>query len=135
MTSDQTVIARRAVACAGWRYMRGMIVAFGYGAQGVVTGYAPRRSGWVPVSWDGGTVSEHDPSTLLPVLDSPATKGCLTGLVRQAWGEPLLYAVPVEDGLWMVPEFGPLGLPIPISGSRYSRSEEEALVVALEAAP
>ena len=124
MNDTDLALARRALACKGWRWMDGMRA---YDADGRCSFRLTESSGLPghpdPVVDDGWS----------PDLSDAATRGCLLALVREAWGEPLLCAVPVDDGLWMVPSIGHGGLPSPI-GIRYARTEAEALVAALEAA-
>jgi hypothetical protein len=65
-----TTLAKRAVACAAWRWMPGMLTENGIrvvrGEEGV--------------DFAG---SDRD----CPDLTDPATRGCLLELVRQAWPE------------------------------------------------
>lgn len=64
-----------------------------------------------------------------PDFDDPATLGCLTATVREAWACPTLSAVwcfvPHPDGDWFVPR---------IPADAYGATEAEALIAALEAA-
>jgi hypothetical protein len=140
MTDEQTALARRAVACRGWRRMPGMravgkypsypvrIHAFGENVQDTDDMLAADK--WLP--WRQPTeYGDHSyPGPYLPDLSDPATLGCLLALVREAWGIPSLSLSPWQGG-W---EFawaedgavGPCG---------YWLTEAEALVAALEAAP
>lgn len=114
--------ARRAIACSWWRWIPGML-AFLPGAHPGLrvmevndAGNALQEAGW------------------LPDFNDPATVGCLLALVREAWQNPYLAPrwSPIE-GRWLVwpdPRFSLQG-----RFGFWGRTEVEALVVALEAAP
>lgn len=70
-------------------------------------------------------------SDVLPDLDDPGTLGCLLALVREAWGCPHLSVVGTPGDWRIDAEGGPVG----IRDLHSYRSEAEALVLALEAAP
>jgi len=122
MTLDLTDLARRAVACQGWKWMPGMLFR-----ENAVPGMGlwPEGAGRCgrPFSVD------HVPYAATPDLSDPATLGCLLALVREARGNPTGFVVPERDGKW----------------TYYTRlydadywtggSEAEALVYALEKAP
>lgn len=120
-------LAKRAVACKGFRWMAGMLIAdhgagirFCWQEDGVLHGAANEGGAWMRVHADRA----------LPDLDDPATRGCLLALVRRAWGCQHIVATPdlidgVGDIEWCVtPTQGP---------SLYGFTEAEALVAALEA--
>jgi hypothetical protein len=107
-------LAKRAVACKHWRWMPGMLA--GCGGRRLRS----RRSGRPP--YRGA----------LPDLTDPATLGCLLALVREAWGDPYVYAMRlnVRRQIWVVH----------VPSDRHSihgegETESKALVAALEAAP
>lgn len=122
MSEEQIVLARRAVACKGWRWMPGM--AFLDGGE----------------SWRVASArhAETIHADRLPDLTDAATLGCLLALVREVCG-PLACTYIRSDvpSCWIVRtvhyEY--------YDGTRaedhgYSEhSEAEALVAALEAAP
>lgn len=129
MTGEQIALARRAVACRGWRWMPGML-AVEWTAPGMsLTGGRPVR---VDERW-------HEVGVWLPNLTDPATLGCLLALVREAMGYPnghfpflghcgssprgWFYCWAASDGS----NGGGL--------HKYYATEAEALVAALEAAP
>jgi hypothetical protein len=122
MTSDQIDLARRAVACKGWRWMPGMS-ARRWSGHGEVSAVArvsapARETPWLSEGW-------------LPDLSDPATLGCLLALVREAWGPAYgtgrPHLRPTATG-WFVAS---CGYPVAPEGL----TEAEALVAALEAAP
>jgi len=110
MTDEMIALARRAVACKGWRWLPGMKLT---------TGLRITES-LVPFTF----------SVDLPDLTDPATLGCLLALVREAWGDPALYVMRAGGdealGVWHA-RWG--------TSSRRGATEAEALVVALESAP
>jgi hypothetical protein len=138
MTEEQIALARRAVACKGWRWMRGMLTHDGY----LMTWCSDTEREWAGpqfskdgMAWRYARIN-GDPK--LPDLTDPATLGCLLALVREAW-EPrrgtdhIASTVHTSTG-WGVGArvgsecFAAIILPA-------FSSEAEALVAALEAAP
>ena len=118
MTDAMIELAKRAVACKGWRWSNGMLwlVKRGYPLEDyagrVVLGYTR-------------------PHEALPVPTDPATIGCLLALVRVAYSDP--YA-----GVWYSSDHGHEGDRWSFYSKAFSfsghASEAEALVAALEAA-
>jgi len=110
MTDEQIALARRAVACKGWKWMPGMKLTAGLRLS----------ESLVPFAF----------SVDLPDFSDPATVGCLLALVREAWNEPRTAVVPMSGHRW--------GVAIPNvlrESPRFKGSTEaEALVAALEAA-
>jgi hypothetical protein len=109
-------LAKQAVACKRWRWMAGMKAV-------------ERRS--APTAWF--RVEENVTSLLgewkypLPDIDDPATLGCLLALVREAYGFRLWLASSRDGDMWYVDA---------ASGAlAHGKTEAEALVAALEAAP
>jgi hypothetical protein len=120
--NEQTIdLAKRAVACKGWRWMEGM--------AWIVARITPLEDirGRV-VSLNGSHQLYPD---ALPDLDDPATKGCLLALVREARQDPGYRPYCGYDGhawIWWAE--------CPSSQRQTSYdSEAAALVAALEAAP
>jgi hypothetical protein len=126
MTEEQIALAKRAVACKGWRWMPGMLTVENF------------RCIWSD-AWQIELASyaayNHRRSHLkseLPSLTDPATLGCLLALVREHHKEPRLAVVPTGKG-WSVSR---VWLRCPhdrVAGVH--TLEAEALVAALEAAP
>lgn len=149
MTEEQIALARRAVACKGWRWMPGMLSDEGrvveINVHGLLVGYTTGiilksgLQGW-PRAWEASA------SLRLPDLTDPATLGCLLALVREAYGDSSLYVrlsdtTRQSDGVrawevlgWLDPSRSPDGRGGSWRGWGYA-SEAEALVAALEAAP
>ena len=110
MNPELEALARRAVACKGWRWMPGMLHRNWRNSTRVTEEHAGYRyDGW-------------------PDLSDPASLGCLMALVRGAWGDPLAHVAPVAGG-WRV--WLELDLSVFFDGA----TEASALVAALEAAP
>lgn len=117
MNPEMIELAKRVVACKGWRWMPGMR--------------------WLSDE-DHGRLDDFQPEYMgrpthaLPDLSDPATLGCLLALLREAWGMPTGITVGYSDdeALWGVSWSGAT------HGGWCGRgkTEAEALVVALEGA-
>jgi hypothetical protein len=145
MTEEQNALARRAVACRGWRWIRGMNTTTG---DTFIAFSDCDEAYWLAHPDDPCEVEPI--AGLLPDLTDPATLGCLLALVRKAWRCPTVYVRQsttrrVSDGViaWEVCDLyldaeacRALGLSREGSvGSWGHGSEAEALVSALESAP
>lgn len=138
MTNENEHLARRAVACKGWRWMPGMLDA--------VSG---RRVSWVRTDGGGTAGGIRDDDRVrpdnglvdwtrgLPDFSDPATLGCLLALVREAWASPLIYVEPRRGGFEVRNLLGraAAGYPIEAFVTVSRPTEAAALVAALEAAP
>jgi hypothetical protein len=114
MTEEQIVLARRAVACKGWRWMPGMLTT--EGMRVVVRCFG----------------DDNEPDDAIPDLTDPATLGCLLALVREAWGRHSGTARRWSvDGWYWHADYNEQTA----CGHRLYRTEAEALVAALEDAP
>ncbi len=135
MTDEQIALARRVVACKGWRWMGGMLRC----SPVLEKAYFK----WEPDVMPTERVRDEDPFTdadqrwsnasdawvqMLPDLTDPATLGCLLALVREALNSPRVHVLYVE-GLyrWECADYRVvLGL---------GATEAEALIDTLEGAP
>ena len=127
MTAELQTLARRAVACEGWRWMPGML------ARPIGGGFPLRYNN----PQRGHDLPDDSGVRYIPDLTDPATRGCLLALVREAWDRPMLvaYYAPLSMGQgWYVADrfCGDRDYPVVEAPSG---SEAEALVAALEAAP
>jgi len=125
---DMEQIARRAVACDGWRWMRGMLCPTdedGYAARILHVGLTDRQSETAD-SYDGGGIITRGCilEGSLPDLTDPATKGALLSLCRVAGGCDALHFVPEGDRWVAHTGYDYHGEPEP--------SEAEAMVCYLE---
>jgi hypothetical protein len=125
MTDEQIALARRAVACKGFRWMPGM-------------------RWWTDA--DHGRLDDFQPEYMgrpthaLPDLTDPATLGCLLALVREAWAAPRALVRLSANGT----SFHVFDVDRVTTGGNWAaflcgdhriQTEAEALVAALEAAP
>ena len=128
MTSDLEPLARRAIACKGWRWMPGMRTT---DAMRVVHDQ-PLYPGRPCAIREGAWVDIAPPRPLrdaLPDLTDPATLGCLLALVREARGESTGFLTPAKGGGWTY------WTGLYQADYFHGDIEAEALVAALEAAP
>ena len=122
MNADGKSLGLRAMACKHWWWMPGMRWKAGDDC-GRLDDYQPEYMA--------------HPVNAVPDLEDPATLGCLVALVRKAWEDEDLSADRVGRAhdklpdIWQVYVFLPSGVKDVLSG----RSEAEAIVAALEAAP
>ena len=122
MTEEQTALARRTVACKGFRWLPGMLDPFGRRVMCVWPDDLGIKWSHIP---ENCVVRDAD---ALPDLSDAATLGCLLALVREAWNDQRAYMRAGFGWEWItdycVEKWPPGG-----------ETEAEALVAALEAAP
>ena len=116
MNHDLVQLAKRAVACKGWKWLSGMA-------------YTDHAGVLWRIGAGGLMALEGD---CLPVLNDSATKGCLLDLLRKVYKDPSLTTHMIKRNKYNVWRVGRLGI-MPL-GEEY-KSELEAMVAALEAAP
>ena len=127
MTNELTNLARRAVACKGWRWMGGIQDVEGYRLIQVSL-----HDGAFFAVKDFKAKQYHYPK--LPDLTDPATVGCLLMLVREVWKDRCACVLSID--------YGPAGekwvVRLTVNGrsltERHWDTEIEALVAALEVA-
>jgi hypothetical protein len=119
MSASLEDLARRAVACKGWRFMPGMLgwrtthrgeqvrVRFvdSLDYQELVDPRVEERKPSNTLIFASGHSQPsgwNEVSTVLPDLRDPATLGCLLALVREVWKSPVAQVSPsLPDGyLW-----------------------------------
>ena len=141
MTYEQTELAKRAIACKGFRWVPGMLAVRVrspvFFSEGVDPSHLVGRSYRVTEVRESTVhcAGEAFLKTLLnfaPDLTDPATLGCLLALVREAWGMPtgITVSYSSDEDLWGVSWSGAT------HGGWCGRgkTEAEALVAALESA-
>ena len=140
MTAPMLDLARRAVACEGFRWMPGMLAVRVrspvFFSEGVDPSHLVGRSYRVTEIRESTVhcAGEAFLTTLLnfaPDLTDPATLGCLLALVREAWKSPVAQISPsLPDGhIWTC------YINDEANDRLFrERTEAEALVAALEAA-
>ena len=130
-------LARRAVACPGFRWVPGMLAVYPHTTARVLDG-DPGES-WLAYRHDERRLANGGLDMLgaLPDLTDPATLGCLLALVREAWVDPSISASEEAPGQWHVGGLAqwPSGVDWDWRVFASGPSEPEALVAALEAAP
>ena len=136
MTEEQIALAKRAVACRGWRWMPGML---GFDPDGindpVRVAFPPGKAYRIPTlaAWGRPSYIVHYE---LPDLTDPATLGCLLALVREALGDPnaCVNYDPISP-TWYCEAMHELNGIHYLGVFTEASTEAEALVAALEAAP
>ena len=139
MGLSMVALAKRAIACKGWRWMPGMLVhatvdgdASQYRLDGADELY---KESCILVYEQRIYEDTDDVCDIFPDLSDPATLGCLLALVREARKAPGAYAKcdrpeDREPGLPWCVNFGDGSSMVGVFAS-----EAEALVAALECAP
>ena len=94
-------LARRAVACKGWRWMPGMRCLDG--SRMLLAGHdlsGPWQA-WSDENYDACACKLRPEETRddLPDLTDPATLGCLLALVREALDDPWIRVEPGSRGI------------------------------------
>lgn len=125
MTDEQIALARRAVACEGWRWMPGMTTSNG----GRV--FAVDEDGSCRLDFGAEEVpfwcTPETMRKMTPDLTDAATLGCVLALVREAWVENVVTRIGTS---WWEIEAESF-----LADDTHTASFTEALVSALEAAP
>ena len=96
MNPEMIELAKRAVACKGWRWMPGMRATLSSGLV-VRLGEHDEGSLWLAIVAGGATCTvdmRHPSYTVAPDLTDAATLGCLLALVREVRAAP-------RAGVWL----------------------------------
>lgn len=145
MSVDKHDLGRRAVACPGFRWMRGMWSPPRPDHPddiGILVLYNMSGDRLLVIDEDGD-VGVIDATGRYPDLNDPATRGCFLELVRKAWCTVMGRAVvdltdEAEDGLWCVEVmrwWDDEGIYEPDFSREFAApTEAEVLVLALEEA-
>ena len=127
-----SALGKRAVACAGFRWLPGMATSTGLRVADTYPAWLVDGALRLPTDNDTLVTAllreSSDNPPLRPDLTDPCTLGGMLSLVREAWGDVCAFAIPHQSGGWVVLGFG---------GRRTGAgvTEAEALVAALEAVP
>jgi hypothetical protein len=139
MTKEQIALAKRAVACKGWRWLGGMRTANEERVIGVMRDDVLHLCAPLDAALESVSITRvffDSSGSCLPDLTDPATLGCLLALVREAWwgDEWISCAYARKERSWVVTSCHISALLV--SGKHiHGATEAEALVAALEAAP
>jgi len=130
-------LAKRAVACKGWRWMPGMRAIASWTEHHAVrervigTEHDDDGEAWLITAWDD-EVDRTLASAAVPDLNDPATLGCIEhGLLPELYGCEVSVCF-WHDAWWLVRHDDSHTMR---SLSGWPQSKVEALVAALEAAP
>ena len=132
MNDEQIALARHAVACDHWRWMPGIRLECGDILLWSDDHHWHCAGGQNWTRWRHERIGQADRGSL-PDLTDPGTLGCLLALVREAWGDP--DAHPALGAAGWVLMSGESRVADVVYPSPAGRTEAEALVAALEAAP
>lgn len=122
-------LAKRAIACKGWRWLPGMRTQHhGRVIDGTGVAVVDGSRLIAPALDRAWTVPAREVAAL-PDLSDAATLGALLALVREAWGCDSLTCQP------LLPLVGVHGWRVVGTSAKSGHTEAEALVAALEAAP
>lgn len=137
MNEEMIDLSHRAVACKSWRWVPGMRTDSKFARVVAVDSDSD-----VPCAAEEGATNDDchavwlDGVPLLPDLTDPATLGCLLSLAREAWVDPTASTAATREvgGTrgWIMDCWDPKS---PLNGIGPFKSEAEAIIAALEAAP
>ena len=103
MTEEQIALAKRAVACKGWRWMPGMHTANEERVIGVMRDDVLHLCAPLDAALESVSITRvffDSSGSCLPDLTDSATLGCLLALVREAWGDKIVIHIGLVREAW-----------------------------------
>lgn len=101
MNDEQIALARRAVACRGWRWMPGMLIHYTGLRKFDLPGLPLPTLGQQKARLLSDSVGEElRMGNPFPDINDPATLGCLISLVQEIYNKKIV--VSIGNGWWSI---------------------------------